>query len=569
MIVKCRNIREAFSLHLIIKHKVIILLKKIIKNPTVSIRIHVLFYLSILAISIFVSVGIENRYNAYQNYKQINENVRLISAISALIHEIQLERGLSSLYTDEKTKTSKQKYDKQKNIVDKKIKNLYKLTKDMSHKPWHINISKLKTTRNKIDNFSMSHEDIINFYTDINKKFLYQIFDQHSSREVLLYHNFLLLKDLMGVQRAVISHVLAKDSLSYEEKLKIGKLIIRTEVYSDFFINSIEFNVKQKYEDIINNQIQFSINETISDILKRDKFSDFDKSPNAWFKEMTNQINLLNNMEKKLSGEFIKANLEREKEAELEFIVYTIISVLLIVFLLIFKYFTSRSIRTSIRRLKTSKKRVQKGLDEIKNLNQEIEDTQKEVIFTMGAVVESRSKETINHVRRVAQYSKILALSYGLDEKEASLLKQASPMHDAGKAGIPDAILNKPAKLTSEEFEAMKEHAAMGYEIFKSSNREILKTAAIVAHEHHEKYNGSGYPRGLKGEDIHIYGRITAVADVFDALGSDRVYKKAWDDEKIFAYFKEQRGEHFDPKLVDIFFENLDKFLEVRKKFKD
>ncbi len=187
----------------------------------------------------------------------------------------------------------------------------------------------------------------------------------------------------------------------------------------------------------------------------------------------------------------------------------------------------------------------------------------------MGAIGETRSKETGNHVRRVAEYSKLLALKYGMKEEEAELLKQASPMHDIGKVGIPDNILNKPGKLTFEEFEKMKEHTKIGYEMLKSSNRSIIKTAAIVAIEHHEKYDGTGYPNNIKGENIHIYGRITSVADVFDALGSDRCYKKAWDDEKIFNLLKEERGKQFDPKLIDIFFENLDIFLEIRDKYKD
>jgi response regulator RpfG family c-di-GMP phosphodiesterase len=206
---------------------------------------------------------------------------------------------------------------------------------------------------------------------------------------------------------------------------------------------------------------------------------------------------------------------------------------------------------------------------DILSLNKEILNTQAEVLNIMGQIAETRSKETGNHVKRVAQYSEILALKYGLDPKEAKLLRQASPMHDIGKVGIPDSILNKPGRHTPEESIIMKTHAKLGYEILKSSNKEVLKASAIVAHEHHEKWDGSGYPRGLKGEDIHIYGRITAVADVFDALGSDRCYKKAWEDERIFNLFKEERGKHFDPKLVDLFFENLDEFLIVRESLKD
>jgi response regulator RpfG family c-di-GMP phosphodiesterase len=206
---------------------------------------------------------------------------------------------------------------------------------------------------------------------------------------------------------------------------------------------------------------------------------------------------------------------------------------------------------------------------EIQLLNEEIEDTQKEVVFTMGAIGESRSKETGNHVKRVAQYSKLLALFYGLSKEEAELLKQASPMHDIGKVAIPDSILNKPGSFTAQERLVMDTHANLGYEMLKNSHRELLQLAATVAHEHHEKWDGSGYPKGLKGEEIHIAGRITALADVFDALGSERVYKKAWDDERIFTLFKEQRGLHFEPKLVDLFFDNLDEFLKVREQFKD
>ena len=149
------------------------------------------------------------------------------------------------------------------------------------------------------------------------------------------------------------------------------------------------------------------------------------------------------------------------------------------------------------------------------------------------------------------------------------MLKQASPMHDIGKVAIPDAILNKPAKFDEHEREIMNRHSTIGYEMLKHSNRELLKTASIVAYEHHEKWDGSGYPRGLKGEEIHIYGRITAIADVFDALGSDRCYKKAWELDKILNLFKEERGRHFDPVLIDLFFENLDEFLKVRETFKD
>jgi len=212
---------------------------------------------------------------------------------------------------------------------------------------------------------------------------------------------------------------------------------------------------------------------------------------------------------------------------------------------------------------------LRNDITDVINLHQEIEQTQEELILRMGEIGETRSKETGFHVKRVASYSEILAKYYGLEDNDIKNLTIASPMHDIGKVAIPDAILNKPAKLTNEEWNIMKSHAEIGYKLFKNSKRKLLKTAAIIAYEHHEKYDGSGYPQGLAGEDIHIYGRITALADVFDALGSERCYKKAWSDEKIFKLLQEERGKHFDPKLVDIFFTHLDEFLYIRDKYSE
>ena len=222
----------------------------------------------------------------------------------------------------------------------------------------------------------------------------------------------------------------------------------------------------------------------------------------------------------------------------------------------------------SLERMEAQKieKKVKEATKEIRELNSELEATQREIVFTMGGIAEKRSKETGKHVKRVAEYSYMLAKIYGLSEEESLLLKNASPMHDIGKIGIPDNILNKPGKLTKEEFDIMKTHAEIGYEMLKHSERSILKASSIVAYEHHEKYNGTGYPNGLKGEEIHIYGRITAIADVFDALGSDRVYKKAWSLDKILKLFEEERGQHFDPELTDLFLDNLEHFIGIREK---
>ncbi|WP_226654277.1 GAF and HD-GYP domain-containing protein [Pseudalkalibacillus hwajinpoensis] len=202
-------------------------------------------------------------------------------------------------------------------------------------------------------------------------------------------------------------------------------------------------------------------------------------------------------------------------------------------------------------------------------MNTEMEEAQKEIIFKMGEIGEVRSKETGAHVKRVAEYAKLLAIKSGFSEEEADLIKVASPMHDIGKVAIPDAILNKPGKLSKEEFLAVQEHANIGYHLLENSKRSILKAAAIIAKEHHERWDGKGYPEGLSGEKIHIYGRIVAVADVFDALATDRPYKKAWTLENILTHFKYEKGKQFDPALIDVFLENLNGFLQIKKRYED
>jgi len=202
-------------------------------------------------------------------------------------------------------------------------------------------------------------------------------------------------------------------------------------------------------------------------------------------------------------------------------------------------------------------------------LDKEVVDTQNEVIETLSEVVENRSKETANHVKRVAEYTYYLAIKSGLSESESTTLKFASPLHDVGKIGIPDSVLLKPSRLTDEEFDVIKSHATIGYNILKKSKRPILQAAATVAHEHHEKYDGTGYPRGLQGRDIHIYGRITAIADVFDALSHRRCYKEAWELEDAINYMKEHKGNHFDPKLIDLFFSDIDYIKNVMREYAD
>lgn len=199
-------------------------------------------------------------------------------------------------------------------------------------------------------------------------------------------------------------------------------------------------------------------------------------------------------------------------------------------------------------------------------LREDIVSTQREIIETLGELGEQRSQETGAHVYRVAQTCEILARAYECSDEEIALIKMASPMHDIGKVIIPDSILHKPGKLTDEEFEIMKKHSTYGWEIFNKSQHELLQTVALIAYEHHEKWDGTGYPRGLKGEEIHIFGRISAIADVFDALCNKRVYKEAWQVEEVVSYISSESAKAFDPKLVELFIKNIDEITNIQQK---
>jgi putative nucleotidyltransferase with HDIG domain len=208
------------------------------------------------------------------------------------------------------------------------------------------------------------------------------------------------------------------------------------------------------------------------------------------------------------------------------------------------------------------------GLENV-HLEENVRSNQKEIVYRLGEIVENRSKETGNHVKRVSLYSELLAKLLGLPNEEVETIKLASPLHDIGKIATPDAILNKPGKLNAKEWEIMKEHAQKGGELLADSNIHLLQVASIIASTHHEKWDGSGYPSGTSGNNIHIYGRITALADVFDALANRRCYKPAWPITDVIIFIREQRGTHFDPSLVDLLLENLNQFTVIGQTYAD
>ena len=201
--------------------------------------------------------------------------------------------------------------------------------------------------------------------------------------------------------------------------------------------------------------------------------------------------------------------------------------------------------------------------------NNELRKTRLRGLMMLGKAAEYKDNETGLHVQRMARYSQIIARAYGWDEDACELMLNAAPMHDVGKIGTPDHILQKPGKLNKEEWIIMKQHPIVGAEIIGNYGEDsrLFKMAAVIAETHHEKWNGKGYPKGLEGEKIPIEGRIVAIADVFDALTSKRPYKEAWPVEKAVSLLKEESGSHFDSKLIKMFLENLDEALEIKKKF--
>ncbi len=199
----------------------------------------------------------------------------------------------------------------------------------------------------------------------------------------------------------------------------------------------------------------------------------------------------------------------------------------------------------------------------------ELKRTRLQVIQRLGRAAEYKDNETGMHVMRMSHYARVLALAYGFTPAQADVLLHAAPMHDIGKIGIPDSIMLKPGKLTDEEFAIMKTHPHIGAEILGDADSRLLQIAKSVALTHHEKWDGSGYPNGLVGEQIPVEGRIVAVADVFDALTSKRPYKEAWTVEKTLAVMKEQKGKHFEPVLIDLLEQNLDALLLIKAQWKD
>ncbi|MGM0576831.1 MAG: HD domain-containing phosphohydrolase [Myxococcota bacterium] len=212
---------------------------------------------------------------------------------------------------------------------------------------------------------------------------------------------------------------------------------------------------------------------------------------------------------------------------------------------------------------------LQDTFEELKVAHMDLKSAQEETINRLSIASEYRDEETGAHIQRMSRYCELLGRKAGMPEDQVELVRTASPLHDVGKIGIPDAILQKPGKHTPDEWQIMKTHAEIGYRILAGSGYEVLELAAVIARTHHEKWDSSGYPLQLGGEDIPLVGRITAIADVFDALTTRRVYKPAFTPERSIALMREGRGRHFDPNLLDVFLDSIDEVLAIREAFPD
>lgn len=207
--------------------------------------------------------------------------------------------------------------------------------------------------------------------------------------------------------------------------------------------------------------------------------------------------------------------------------------------------------------------KVKESTSKISELNKNLDETQTEILEKLATVGEYHSKEKSNNLSRIGQYVKELAKLYGLEKEKYELFERAAPLHDIGEVGIDEAIINKAGKLNAHEFQKMKEHTTIGETILGGSDKALLQIATEMAGAHHEQYDGNGYPKNLKGENIPLSARILAIADVFDALYSDTSYKKNWTNEDIISHFKNERGKSFDPELTDIFLANFEEFISI------
>jgi response regulator RpfG family c-di-GMP phosphodiesterase len=259
------------------------------------------------------------------------------------------------------------------------------------------------------------------------------------------------------------------------------------------------------------------------------------------------------------------------QEVPTYFIAVGVVIIIVLVVVIVFLYRKKNKLHQKLEMQEIGLKKFQENLqDLLDGTTAEIKEREFELLNRLISALEYRDIETANHITRMANYSRLIAKHlFPVDNPMASLIFLAAALHDIGKIGISDKILSKPEKLSEKEFNRMKRHTLIGYDILKDSSSEVIQLAAVIALTHHERHDGSGYPRGLRGEEIPIAGRIVAIADYFDALMSKRVYKDAWSIEKVLETLKERSGKIFDPVCLKAFFKSLDEILKIKDKYPD
>ena len=259
------------------------------------------------------------------------------------------------------------------------------------------------------------------------------------------------------------------------------------------------------------------------------------------------------------------------QEVPIYFLAVGVVIIVVLVLVIVFLYRNKNKLHQKLEMHEIEQKKVRENLQSLLDgTTAEIKEREFELLNRLISALEYRDIETANHITRMANYSRLIAKHlFPVDSPMASLIFLAAALHDIGKIGISDKILSKPEKLSEKEFHQMKRHTLIGYDILKDSSSDVIQLAAVIALTHHERYDGSGYPRGLQGEEIPIVGRIVAVADYFDALMSKRVYKDAWSIEKVLEALKERSCKIFDPVCLEAFFKSLDEILKIKDKYPD
>lgn len=568
-----------------------------------SIRIQTRLIVSVLLISIVpVAATSIISYKKSNDAIQTKINTYSVQAMEDVSRTLQTELSFKEALCEELAMTG----EIQKKLVDyEKLNNSekYKIQDDITSKfVEKIRLSAFNASSDITSLSIINHSNVIigTGQNNYNPNQFIEIYNK--TKDEGPKYNYTIIKDLNeNFQVAINSRI--KNHITGEE---IGTLIL---TFKDSYISEICKRLKigdnadvliMNSRGIIvssNNESKTPINEEyaektlIENIIKNKELKKYSFSMDIMGEKRLVTYNSITNSDWFIVGTIPYTYLQEESKSLMWNILF--IGIVCLIVAIPLSFIISFSISKPLDKLKNHMNEVQMGkfdieltdnnsdeiaeistgfndmLTSIRLLIKDNIDTQNEIVYKLGAVTEARSQETGNHIKRVAQYSKLIALKCGISEKEADIVKIASTLHDVGKISIPDSILLKPSKLTEEEFTIMKTHALIGNDILSNSNKKVLKIASIIALQHHERYDGTGYPKGICGDKIKIYSRIVALTDVFDALATDRVYKKKWEFDKIIDYIKEQRGKQFDPEIVDIFLANLDEIKTIQSNLSD